>query len=85
MFGADKFVDKKIFGYAFRYGNDEVDIDDGSSDELDAQSFSLNIYSSVPLKSRSNLNLLFGASYLMIDQLGKDLSLIHISEPTRPY
>ena len=72
MFGADKFVDKKIFGYAFRYGNDEVDIDDGSSDELDAQSFSLNIYSSVPLKSRSNLNLLFGASYLMIDQLGKD-------------
>jgi len=72
MFGADKFVDKKIFGYAFRYGNDEVDIDDGSSDELDAQTFSLNIYSSVPLKSQSNLNLLFGASYLMIDQLGKD-------------
>jgi len=32
----------------------------------------LNIYSSVPLKNRSNLNLLFGASYLMIDQLGKD-------------
>ena len=72
MFGADKLVDKKIFGYAFRYGNDEVDIDDGSSDELDAQSFSLNIYSSLPLKNRSNLNLLFGASYLMIDQLGKD-------------
>ena len=46
MFGADKLVDKKIFGYAFRYGNDEVDIDDGSSDELDAQTFSLNIYSS---------------------------------------
>ena len=72
MFGADKLVDKKIFGYAFRYGNDEVDIDDGSSDELDAQTFSLNIYSSVPLKNRSNLNLLFGASYLMIDQLGQD-------------
>ncbi len=72
MFGGDKFVDKKIFGYAFRYGNDEVDIDDGSSDELDAQTFSLNIYSSVPLKNRSNLNLLFGASYLMIDQLGQD-------------
>ncbi len=72
MFGSDKLVDKKIFGYAFRYGNDEVDIDDGSSDELDAQTFSLNIYSSVPLKNRSNLNLLFGASYLMIDQLGKD-------------
>lgn len=72
MFGADKLVDKKIFGYAFRYGNDEVDIDDGSSDELDAQTFSLNIYSSVPLKNRSNLNLLFGTSYLMIDQLGKD-------------
>ena len=35
MFGADKLVDKKIFGYAFRYGNDEVGIDDGSSDELD--------------------------------------------------
>ena len=72
MYGLDKLVDNKIFGYAFRYGNDEVGIDDGSSDELDAQTFSLNIYSSVPLKNRSNLNLLFGASYLMIDQLGKD-------------
>ncbi len=72
MFGADKFVDKNIFGFAFRYGNDDVDIDDGSSDEIDAQTFTLNIYSDVPLKSQSSLNLLFGASYLMIDQLGKD-------------
>ncbi len=69
MYGLDKLIDNKIFGYAFRYGIDEVDLEDGSNNVLDATTFSLNIYSSVPLERQSNLNLLLGVSYIKIDQL----------------
>ncbi len=72
MYGLDKLIDNKIFGYAFRYGTDEVDLEDGSDNALEAHTFSLNMYSSVPLKSQSNLNLLFGVSYLMLDQLDRN-------------
>jgi len=58
MYGLDKLVNSKIFGYAFRYGIDQVDLEDGSSNELESHTFSLNMYSSVPLKRQSNLNLL---------------------------
>jgi hypothetical protein len=71
MYGLDKLVNSKIFGYAFRYGIDQVDLEDGSSNELESHTFSLNMYSSVPLKRQSNLNLLLGVSYLRIDQLDK--------------
>ncbi len=72
MYGLDKLVDNKIFGYALRYGRDDVDIQDELENELETHSLSLNIYSSVPIKSRSNLNLLLGVSYLKIDQLTKE-------------
>ncbi len=72
MYGLDKLIDNKIFGYAFRYGTDEVDLEDGSDNALEAHTFSLNMYSSIPLKSQSNLNLLFGVSYLMLDQLDRN-------------
>ncbi len=71
MYGLDKLVNSKIFGYAFRYGIDQVDLEDGSSNELEAHTLSFNMYSSVPLKRQSNLNLLLGVSYLKIDQLDK--------------
>ncbi len=71
MYGLDKLVNSKIFGYAFRYGIDQVDLEDGSSNELESHTFSLNMYSSIPLKRQSNLNLLLGVSYLRIDQLDK--------------
>ncbi len=71
MYGLDKLVNSKIFGYAFRYGIDQVDLEDGSSNELESHTFSFNMYSSVPLKRQSNLNLLLGVSYLRIDQLDK--------------
>ncbi len=71
MYGLDKLVNNKIFGYAFRYGIDQVDLEDGSSNELESHTFSFNMYSSVPLKRQSNLNLLLGVSYLRIDQLDK--------------
>ena len=69
MFGADKLVNDRIFGYAFRYGNDEVDIKSDANNELDSQSVTLNIYGNIPLKNESVLNALIGASFLSMDQL----------------
>ena len=71
MFGADKLIDNKIFGLAFRYGNDDVKIDTGAGSKLDAQAYTLNMYGSLPLDGKSNLNALVGASFLSIDQLIK--------------
>ena len=71
MIGADKLIDRKIFGYAFRYGNDNVKIDTGAGSELDSEAFTLNLYGSLPLDEKSNLNALIGASFLSIDQLIK--------------
>ena len=73
MFGADKLVNDRIFGYAFRYGNDEVDIKSNANNELDSQSFTLNIYGNIPLKNKSHLNALIGASFLSLDQLTSDI------------
>ena len=72
MFGADKLIDNKIFGLAFRYGNDDVKIDNGTGSKLDAQAYTLNMYGSLPLDGKSNLNSLIGASFLSIDQLVKN-------------
>ena len=72
MFGADKLIDNKIFGLAFRYGNDDVKIDTGLGSKLDAQAYTLNMYGSLPLDGKSNLNTLIGASFLSIDQLIKN-------------
>ena len=71
MFGADKLIDNKIFGLAFRYGNDDVKIDTDAGSKLDSQAYTLNLYSSLPLDGKSNLNALIGASFLSIDQLVK--------------
>ncbi len=73
MFGADKLVDDRIFGYAFRYGNDKVDIKSNANNKLDSQSFTLNIYGNIPLKNKSHLNALIGASFLSLDQLTSDI------------
>ncbi len=72
MFGVDKLIDNKIFGLAFRYGNDDVKIDTGLGSKLDAQAYTLNMYGSLPLDGKSNLNTLIGASFLSIDQLVKN-------------
>ena len=69
MFGADKLTNNKIFGYAFRYGDDEVDIISDNNNELDVKSYTLNIYGNIPLKNETFLNALIGASFLSIDQL----------------
>ena len=41
MFGSDKLTNNKIFGYAFRYGDDEVDIISDNNNELDVKSYTL--------------------------------------------
>ena len=69
MVGADKLINNRIFGYAFRYGDDDVDVNSDINNELNSQSFTLNLYGSIPLKGKSNLNALIGASYLSMDQL----------------
>ena len=68
MFGADKLVDSGIFGYAFRYGNDVVNVK-LSNEKLDTHSFTFNIYGSIPLKNQTHLNALIGASLLSMNQM----------------
>ena len=48
---------------------DDVDVNSDINNELNSQSFTLNLYGSIPLKEKSNLNALIGASYLSMDQL----------------
>ena len=68
MFGADKLINSRIFGYAYRYGNDVVSVK-SSNEEVDTHSFTFNIYGSIPIKNQTHLNALLGASFLSIDQL----------------
>ena len=46
-----------------------MDIKSNANNELDSQSFTLNIYGNIPLKNKSYLNALIGASFLSLDQL----------------
>ena len=70
MLGTDKkMTNNKIFGLALRYGNGDVDINSHGNEELGSQSLTLNIYGSLPVNDKSNLNALLGASFLSIDQL----------------
>ena len=69
MFGLDRLIDNKIFGYAFRYGNDEIDIKSSANNKLKSQSYTLNVYSSIQIPDKINLNALLGASFLSMDQL----------------
>ena len=68
--GADRLTkNDNFFGYAVRYGNDDVDIKSETNEELNSQSLSFNIYGQLPVNSNSNLNALLGISFLSIDQM----------------
>ena len=69
MIGADKLINKKIFGLALRYGNDDIEIKSSTDAKLKSQALTLNIYGNLPLNEKSNLNALLGASLLSIEQL----------------
>ena len=68
--GADKMTkNNNIFGFAMRYGNDDVDIKSATNEELNSQSLSFNTYMQIPVNEKSNLNALLGVSFLSIDQM----------------
>ena len=68
--GADKLTkNDNFFGFAVRYGNDDVDIKSATNEELNSQSLSFNVYSQLPVNEKSNLNALLGVSFLSIDQM----------------
>ena len=69
-FGADRLTkNDNFFGFAVRYGNDDVDIKSATNEELNSQSLSFNVYSQLPVNEKSNLNALLGVSFLSIDQM----------------
>ena len=68
--GADKLTkNDNFFGFAVRYGNDDVDIKSATNEKLNSQSLSFNVYSQLPVNEKSNLNALLGVSFLSIDQM----------------
>ena len=68
--GTDKLTkNNNIFGFAMRYGNDDVDIKSLTNEELNSQSLSFNMYGQLPVNEKSNLNALLGVSFLSIDQM----------------
>ena len=68
--GADKLTkNNNFFGFAVRYGNDDIDIKSATNEELNSQSLSFNVYSQLPVNEKSNLNALLGVSFLSIDQM----------------
>jgi len=70
MFGADKKINNnKFVGAAIRFGKGEIESISPGGIELDTESLTLNLYSTIPVNNNSNLNTLFGVSLLRIDQL----------------
>ena len=70
MFGADKKINNnKFVGAAIRFGKGEIQSISPGGIELDTESLTLNLYSTLDINNNSNLNALFGASLLRIDQL----------------
>jgi len=70
MFGADKKINNnKFVGAAIRFGKGEIESISPGGIELDTESLTLNLYSTIPVNNNSNLNALFGVSLLRIDQL----------------
>ena len=68
--GADRLTtNNNFFGFAVRYGNDDVDIKSATNEKLNSQSLSFNVYSQLPVNEKSNLNALLGVSFLSIDQM----------------
>tara|TARA_Y100001958_G_C21231791_1_gene557623 strand:- start:94 stop:2295 length:2202 start_codon:yes stop_codon:yes gene_type:complete len=66
--GADrKFNNDKFFGLALRYGNEDTDVL-RSANKFETEALSLNLYSSIKLNEKLDLNSLIGASILEIDK-----------------
>ncbi len=70
-FGMDKKISKnKLYGYALRFGNDDVDVGT-SGTNLDTESFSLSLYGTFPHDDEKFTEGILGISTLKTDQLRK--------------
>ena len=69
--GMDKKISKnRLYGYAFRFGNDDVDVGT-SGTNLDTESFSLSVYGTFPHDDEKFTEGILGISTLKTDHLRK--------------
>lgn len=69
--GMDKKISKnKMYGYALRFGNDDVDIGT-SGTSLDTDSYSLSLYGTFPHDDKRFIEGIFGISTLKTDHVRK--------------
>ncbi len=69
--GMDKKINKnRLYGYALRFGNDEVDVGT-SGTNLDTESFSLSVYGTFPHDDEKFTEGILGISTLKTDHLRK--------------
>ncbi len=69
--GMDKKISKnRLYGYALRFGNDDVDVGT-SGTNLDTESFSLSVYGTFPHDDEKFTEGIFGISTLKTDHLRK--------------
>jgi len=70
--GMDKKIDEnKMYGYALRFGRDEVEVGT-SGTSLDTNSYSLSIYGTFPHEDTKFLNTVLGVSSLKTDHIRKN-------------
>ena len=67
-FGGDRKISDHFFGFAFRYGNEDIDILKTNSNKFETEALSLNFYNSLKINDNLNLNSLLGSSVLDIDK-----------------
>ena len=67
-FGGDRKISNHFFGFALRYGNEDIDILKTNSNKFETESLSLNFYNSLKINDNLNLNSLLGSSVLDIDK-----------------
>ncbi len=69
--GIDKKISKnRLYGYAFRFGNDDVDVGT-SGTNLDTESFSLSVYGTFPHDDEKFTEGILGVSTLKTDHIRK--------------
>ena len=67
----DKKISKnRLYGYALRFGNDEVDVGT-SGTNLDTESFSLSVYGTFPHDDEKFTEGIIGVSTLKTDHIRK--------------
>ena len=72
--GADRKYSDNFFGFALRYGNEDIDFLKTNANELDTESVSLNLYNSLKINDYLNLNSLIGLSTLNMEKLEQNTS-----------